>query len=64
MANIKPNTGILTLINTFDVDPDKCDALLTNLIDATKNAMHDVDGFLSASFHKSRDGKHVANYAQ
>lgn len=64
MPIIQEGNSILTLINTFEVEQDKCDALLAHLIDATKSVMCGVDGFISASFHKSPDNKHIANYAQ
>ena len=64
MAIIKTQNEILTLINTFEVEPDKCDELLELLVAATKQAMQGVDGFISASFHRARDRRHIANYAQ
>lgn len=64
MTKINPDDNVLTLINTFDVDPDKQQALIDLLTEATTDVMRHMDGFISANLHKSLDGKHVANYAQ
>ena len=64
MVTIKQKAPILTLINTFEVEPDMCDELLASLIEATDRVMRHVDGFISASFHRSLDSKHIVNYAQ
>ena len=64
MVTIKQKAPILTLINTFEVEPDMCDELLASLIEATDRVMRHVDGFISASFHRSLDNKHITNYAQ
>lgn len=64
MPVIKRSSSTLILINTFEVEPDKADILLNFLIDVTEKTMRHVDGFISASFHKSIDGKYIANYAQ
>ena len=57
------NTGI-ALINVFTVKPGKQEELLDFLITSTKEVMSHFPGFISANFHKSRDGKYIANYAQ
>ena len=64
MPVIKKSSSTLTLINTFEVEPDKADILLKFLIDVTEKTMRHLDGFISASFHKSIDGKYITNYAQ
>lgn len=64
MVTLDPMSGHLVLINTFTVDPDKADALLSELSSATENGMRQRPGFVSANLHVSRDRKHVANYAQ
>ena len=64
MVNISSSQSVLTLINTFEVEADKCDDLLALLIEATEQVMRHIDGFVSANFHRSLDGKHIANYAQ
>jgi quinol monooxygenase YgiN len=64
MAKINSSDNILTLINTFDVDQNKQQALTDLLVKATTDVMRNLDGFISANLHMSLDGKHVANYAQ
>lgn len=64
MVTITQKASILTLINTFEVDPSKCDELLASLVEATDKFMRHADGFISASFHRSLDSKYIANYAQ
>ena len=61
---LDPSAGYLTLINTFDVDPTRAEALLTALSKATEDTIRHMPGFVSANFHVSRDRRHVANYAQ
>jgi antibiotic biosynthesis monooxygenase (ABM) superfamily enzyme len=57
------NRGI-ALINVFTVKPGKQQELLDFLIKSTREVMSHFPGFISANFHKSRDGKYIANYAQ
>lgn len=64
MATIEVNKDIITLINIFTVDPSKQQQLVDALIETTKNVWHLQDGFISASIHKSKDRKKVANYVQ
>ena len=64
MVTISQPSSVLTLINTFEVDPSRCDELLALLVEATDTTMRHIDGFISASFHRSLDNRHVANYAQ
>ena len=64
MVTLDPNSEYVVLINTFTVDPAKAEALLRVLSDATERGMKHRPGFVSASLHVSRDGRHVANYAQ
>ena len=64
MVTITPRPSLLTLINSFDVDPSRCDELLALLVEATDTTMRHLDGFISASFHRSLDNRHIANYAQ
>ena len=63
MTVIKQGAGI-ALINTFTVAPGRADELLTVLQEATDEVMQHVPGFVSANFHRSLDGRQVANYAQ
>ena len=63
MVAISQGAGI-ALINTFTVAPERVDELLAVLEKATDEVMRHVPGFVSANFHRSLDGRHVANYAQ
>ena len=55
---------IVTLINTFTVEPDYQEAVVESLTRATETIMQGLPGFIGASVHKSLDGRYVANYAQ
>ncbi len=61
---LDPSDGYLTLINTFDVAPEKAEALLKVLSAATEEVMRHLPGFVSANLHMSLDRRHIANYAQ
>jgi quinol monooxygenase YgiN len=54
----------IVLINTFTVKSENADALLAVLAEATEKVMRHRPGFVSATFHISLDGTHVANYAR
>lgn len=63
MVKLDPNAGYATLINTFEVEPERADALIKSLAEATET-MRGMTGFVSASLHLSHDKKRVVNYAQ
>ncbi|MDN5845536.1 MAG: antibiotic biosynthesis monooxygenase [Candidatus Nitrosocosmicus sp.] len=63
-TTIEIDKDIITLINVFTVDASKQLELVNALIDTTKRVWHLQDGFISASIHKSVDGKKVVNYVQ
>jgi quinol monooxygenase YgiN len=64
MATIEKGRSLMTLVNVFTVSPDKQKELADLLIRATDETMRHVPGFISASIHRSLDGKKVINYAQ
>lgn len=64
VTTLDPDAGYVVLINTFTVDPDKADDLMSVLSHATQEGMSAQPGFVSANLHVSVDRKHVANYAQ
>jgi quinol monooxygenase YgiN len=64
VTTIEKNSGVLTLINVFTVDPEKQSQLVDLLIEATEKTMRHQTGFVSANIHRSLDGKRVVNYAQ
>ncbi|MEO5866819.1 MAG: antibiotic biosynthesis monooxygenase [Sphingomonas sp.] len=63
MPIIKAESGIITQINVFTVPQDEQGALIAYLSRAARVA-REVDGWLSASLHRSLDGTRVVNYAQ
>ncbi len=64
MTTINANSELFTLINIFDVEPEKQQELADLLVKATEKSMKHIPGFVSANIHKSLDGKRVINYAQ
>ena len=63
MPIIKPDTDIVTQISVFTVPEGEQQPLIDYLIGAAQ-AAREVDGWLSASLHRSLDGTRVVNYAQ
>ncbi|KQS03296.1 tetracenomycin polyketide synthesis hydroxylase [Sphingomonas sp. Leaf357] len=63
MPIITANTDIITQINVFTVPPGEQQRLIEYLSNAAQVA-REVDGWLSASLHRSLDGTRVVNYAQ
>jgi len=61
---ISPNSGIVTLINVFTVEPGNQEKLIQLLKEGTETLMSKQPGYISASFHTSKDGRRVVNYAQ
>lgn len=64
IASIDPQAKILTLINVYEVEPDKQAELVKALSDSTENTIKHQPGFVSVCIHSSLDGKKVVNYAQ
>ena len=63
MTKLDPKDGHTVLINTFTVHPEKADAVVQVLVDATET-MHRMPGFVSTNLHVSHDRKRVVNYVQ
>ena len=63
MPKVEAGTGVVTHINVFTVAPEKQQLLVDSLIE-TVNAAKAVPGWLSASIHRSFDGRQVVNYVQ
>lgn len=64
MPIIQSNTDVITQINVFTVpEIHQQQPLIDYLADAARVA-REVDGWLSASLHRSLDGTRVVNYAQ
>ena len=64
MTTIAENTGFVTLINTFTVEPSNQQELIDLLADATETSVRRFPGFISAALHRSVDGTRVTMYAQ
>ncbi|NYT42416.1 antibiotic biosynthesis monooxygenase [Sphingomonas sp. R-74633] len=63
MPIITTNPDIVSQINVFDVPQGGQEALIAYLAEAARTA-REVEGWLSASLHRSLDGTRVVNYAQ
>ncbi|CAN5543885.1 hypothetical protein BH10PSE5_BH10PSE5_00960 [soil metagenome] len=63
MPTIHAQTGVITQINVFTVPQGGQQALIDLLTEAAQ-ACRKVDGWMSASLHRSLDGTRVVNYAQ
>jgi len=63
MPMIEAHKGVITQVNVFTVSPENQQSLIDLLVEAA-NSVRDVPGWLSASLHRSLDGKQVVNYAQ
>jgi quinol monooxygenase YgiN len=64
MTTISKDNKVLTLINTFTVEPGRQKELVELLARATESSVRHVPGFLSASLHRGLDGTKVVMYAQ
>ncbi|ABA05393.1 antibiotic biosynthesis monooxygenase [Nitrobacter winogradskyi Nb-255] len=63
-ATIDVRGGVVTLINVYEVEPDRQAELVRLLEEATETVMRHQPGFISVSIHSSFDGARVVNYAQ
>ncbi len=64
MTEIRTDSQCITLINVFNVSPEKQQELVNVLVRATREVMRYKPGYISANIHKSLDGTRVTNYAQ
>lgn len=64
MATIAKDNGVLTFINVFTVEPEKQQELVTLLTEVAEQTMKQMAGFVSATVHRSFDGKRVVVYGQ
>ena len=62
-STICTEDNVVTLVNVFTVEPEHQQELVDVLAEATA-VMLQIDGFISANLHRSRDGRRVVNYAQ
>ena len=64
-VQISKDNEVVTLVNVFAVaSAADQDNLVLLLQEATEKVMRHLDGFVSASIHRSLDGSRVVNYAQ
>ncbi|HEY8977588.1 MAG TPA: antibiotic biosynthesis monooxygenase family protein [Burkholderiaceae bacterium] len=64
MTTISENSGLVTAINVFTVEPSNQQRLVDLLVRATETSARDAPGFVSAALHRSVDGTRVTMYAQ
>ena len=64
MITISAKANLITLINVFTVEPANQHRLVELLAEATESSVGPAPGFVSASLHRSMDGKKVTMYAQ
>ena len=63
MTTLDPHDNYVTLINTFQVKPERADEL-AELLHHASEVMSALPGFVSANLHVSEDKTRVVNYAQ
>jgi hypothetical protein len=63
-STIDAESTVVTLINVYEVAPDRQAELARLIAEATDSVMRRLPGFVSANIHCSLDGTRVANYAQ
>jgi quinol monooxygenase YgiN len=62
---ISKGNQVVTLVNVFALNNASDQYELVKLLEeATEKVMRHLDGFVSASIHRSLDGTRVVNYAQ
>jgi quinol monooxygenase YgiN len=64
MIKISSTANLITLINVFTLEPANQHRLVELLAEATESSVGQAPGFVSASLHRSIDGKKVTMYAQ
>lgn len=64
IARIEAQVPRVTLINVYDVEPEKQGELARTLSQVTEDVIRQQPGFVSVSVHSSLDGRRVVNYAQ
>lgn len=64
IARIEAHAPGITLINVYEVEPEKQAELAHLLSEVTDAVIRRQPGFVSVSVHSSFDGHRVVNYAQ
>ncbi len=63
-TTIATDQDVVTLVNVFTVSPERQQQLVDLLVQATRDTMNRLPGYVSANIHRSLDGTRVVNYAQ
>lgn len=63
-ATIEAGGERVTLVNLYEVAPERQEELVKLLGEVTESAIRQQPGFVSVSVHASLDGTRVVNYAQ
>lgn len=63
-ATIRTDTAGITLVNVYEVEPQRQSELARLLSEMTQALIAREPGFISVSIHSSLDGARVVNYAQ
>jgi heme-degrading monooxygenase HmoA len=61
---IDPKNTFVTQINHIKVAPENQDKLVAFMTEQLEKNIASQPGFISASIHRSHDGRHVVNYVQ
>jgi heme-degrading monooxygenase HmoA len=64
VVTIDPDSNVVTLINVYEVEPERQAELVRLLAEVTDTVMRRQPGFVSVNIHSSFDGTRVVNYAQ
>jgi len=64
MQTIAKDSGIQTVITTFEMSPGTCQDLLDALTDAFDKFISKQPGFIAASLHVNDAQTRIANYSQ
>ena len=63
MADMRPNSGVVTQITTVKLPPDNQDEVLALMTERAR-FMAAQPGFVSICLYRSTDGSHVVNHIQ
>ena len=63
-TKLDPESGYVPILNTYQVAPEKTEALQGFLVSSTLSTIRYVPGFVTANLHVTDDRTRVVNYAQ
>lgn len=64
LTHLDLEAGYVTIVNTYEVDPERAEELLDFLVESGRTTLRHVPGFVSANLHVSFDSRKIVNYAQ